>query len=95
MLIIILIVVIVIACVGLIIYLNKDNLGILGNSNVNAPQLVEGMTPVKWNGNQWIETTTDDEDWYNYSKKQWANVKLADGSMFVWIIKLLMVITKI
>lgn len=85
MLIIILIIVIVIACVGLIIYLNKDNLEILGNSNVNAPQLVEGMTPVKWNGNQWVETTTDDEDWYNYSKKQWANVKLADGSMFVWI----------
>ena len=78
-------IIIVIACISLIIYLNKENLGIMRNSNVNAPKLVEGMTPVKWNGNQWVETTTDDEDWYNYSKKQWANVKLADGSMFVWI----------
>ena len=79
------VIIIVIACIGLIIYLNKDNLGIMGNSNVNAPQLVEGMTPVKWNGSQWIETTIDDKEWYNYSKKEWANVKLADGSMFVWI----------
>ena len=84
-LIIILIIVISIVCVGLIIYLNKESLNLVGNSKVNAPQLIEGMTPVKWNGNQWIETTTDDEEGYNYSKKQWANVKLADGSMFVWI----------
>ena len=84
-LIIILIIVIFIVCVGLIIYLNKESLNLVGNSNVNAPQLVEGMTPVKWNGNQWIETTTDDKEWYNYSNKKWANVKLADGSMFVWI----------
>ena len=57
------VIIIVIACIGLIIYLNKDNLGIMGNSNVNAPQLVEGMTPVKWNGSQWIEKTIDDKEW--------------------------------
>lgn len=79
------VVIITIACICYIFYLNKNKSAITGNLNVNAPQLVEGMIPVKWNGNQWIETTTDDKDWYNYSKKQWANVKLADGSMFVWI----------
>lgn len=76
---------IIILFIGLWFFFQKDNSSIIGNSNVNAPQLVEGMTPVKWNGSQWVETTTDDKEWYNYSKKQWANVRLADGSMFVWI----------
>ena len=52
------------------------------------------MIPVKWNGSQWIETTTDDKEWYNYDNKEWANVKLADGSMFVWIPRYAYKITK-
>ena len=51
----------------------------------NAPQLAEGMTPVKWNGSTWENTTENDSSWYNYNNKQWANVKLQDGSMLVWI----------
>ena len=64
------------------------------NTKVNAPELVEGMTPIKWNGSEWIETTAEDKDWYNYGKKEWANVKLADGSMFVWIPRYAYKITK-
>lgn len=93
-LIIIAVIIIIIACISLVILLNKNNSSIIGNSNVNVPQLVEGMTPVKWNGSQWIETTTDDKEWYNYADKKWANVKLADGSMFVWIPRYAYKITK-
>ena len=52
---------------------------------VNTPNLGEGMTPIKWNGNAWVETTGDDEEWYDYSAKKWANAKTSDGSMWVWI----------
>lgn len=75
-------VVLLVALISIGIYFIIKN---QASSNVNAPELIEGMTPIKWNGNKWVETTADDKDWYNYSKKQWANVKLADGSMFVWI----------
>ncbi len=69
----------VLVVVGILIFTNMNTV------TVNHPQLTEGMTPVKWNGTEWIETAEDDKDWYNYAKKEWANVKLEDGSMFVWI----------
>jgi len=61
--------------------------------NVNAPELVEGMTPVKWNGVTWVTTTANDPDWYSYKDTSedgantsiWANAKTPDGSMWVWI----------
>lgn len=48
---------------------------------VNKPLLVDGMTPVMPEG------ATTYEEWYNYdsSVKNWANVKLKDGSVYVWI----------
>lgn len=51
---------------------------------VNKPMLVDGMIPVNDDG---VELTTEEEkkNWYNYSDKKWANVRLADGSMYVWI----------
>ena len=58
---------------------------------VNTPNLGEGMTPIKWdvtaNGGaeDWVETTGDDEEWYDYSAKKWANATTSDGSMWVWI----------
>ncbi len=55
---------------------------------VNTPDLADGLlTPIKWNGSSWVETTADDDSWYNYStsSKQWANAKTEDGSMWVWI----------
>ena len=56
-----------------------------------APELSDGMTPVKWDEDQqkWIKTTTD--DWYEYQNKKWANVVLvgedgldADGDQQVF-----------
>lgn len=57
------------------------------SKGVNAPVLATGMTPIKWNGTAWIDTTEADTTWYNYNTtdKKWANAKTADGSMWVWI----------
>ena len=53
---------------------------------VNTPDLADGqLTPIKWNGSAWVETTGSDPDWYDYSAKKWANAKTSDGSMWVWI----------
>ena len=53
----------------------------------NAPVLATGMTPIKWNGTTWVNTTASDTSWYNYdtTNKIWANAKTADGSFWVWI----------
>lgn len=57
------------------------------SKGVNRPVLAAGMTPVKWDGSNWIETTETDNDWYDYigGTKKWANARTADGSMWVWI----------
>ena len=52
---------------------------------VNSPQLGIGMKAIKWNGSSWEDTTADDNDWYDYENKLWANAKTEDGSMWVWI----------
>lgn len=61
---------------------------------VNEPKLTKGMIPIKWNGDQTVETTSKDLEWYNYedtsikgkdNSSKWANVKTVDGSMWVWI----------
>ena len=60
-----------------------------GNYNaskgVNTPKLGSGMTPIKWNGSSWVNTTGSDKEWYDYTWKKWANAKTSDGSMWVWI----------
>ena len=60
-----------------------------GNYNaskgVNTPKLGSGMTPIKWNGSSWVNTTGSDPEWYDYTAKKWANAKTSDGSMWVWI----------
>ena len=62
------------------------------DGNVNKPDLMTGMTAIKF-----IEPTDSKEgkdekvsdssknDWYNYSEKKWANAQTEDGSMWVWI----------
>ena len=47
-----------------------------------APKLSEGMVPVKWDSTQskWIKTTADDEEWYDYANKEWANIVLTPTS---------------
>jgi prepilin-type N-terminal cleavage/methylation domain-containing protein len=52
---------------------------------LNSPRLVTGMSPIKWNGSTWIDTTSNDPEWYDYESKEWANARTADGSMWVWI----------
>ncbi len=52
---------------------------------VNQPKLASGMTPIKWEGGTWIETTTEDSQWYDYNNKKWANAQTEDGSFWVWI----------
>ena len=48
---------------------------------VNKPKLTEGMIPVKYNAasEKWVITNENDEEWYDYNNKQWANVMLSDG----------------
>ena len=64
-------------------------------SGANAPVLIDGLTPVNWNGSDWEDTT--EAAWeYNYNSVAeitaggnkvgaWANARTADGSMYVWI----------
>ena len=67
-------------------------------SGANAPVIIDGLTPVNWNGSDWEETT--EANWeYNYNSVAtatqttvagnkdgaWANAQTADGSLYVWI----------
>lgn len=53
----------------------------------NVPKLAVGMTPIYFENGYPVETNANDPNWYNYSKteKKWANVRLKDGSIYVWI----------
>ncbi len=62
-------------------------------SKVNAPKILQGMTPIKFDtsGNV-VDTTSSDLDWYSYvdttysaSISNWANARTVDGSEWVWI----------
>lgn len=68
----------------------------LENNIIDEPLApnTKGMTPIKWEGTTEVETTEDDEDWYEYVagigtddnlRSKWANVKDENGSYFVWI----------
>ena len=50
-----------------------------------APVL-NGMTPVKYSDQEgdFVETTYNDGEWYNYENQKWANA-VDNGSYFVWI----------
>ena len=40
----------------------------------NAPELVNGMIPIKYDGTKWVKaSTTTTNDWYDYTNKMWAN----------------------
>ena len=69
--------------------------GVDGNYNedkkVNAPALKTGMTPIRFSEvteakkGEIIKTTREDDEWYSYEDKKWANAQTQDGSMWVWI----------
>lgn len=57
-----------------------------GQGVVNFPDLKTGMTATLYNGSEWIEVEDIQNDyWYDYSENMFANMKLKDGSMYVWI----------
>ena len=56
---------------------------------VNVPELLTGMTAIKFNEPTETEKgslSTDLTDgWYDYEAKKWANAQTEDGSLWVWI----------
>ncbi|MDO5556225.1 MAG: hypothetical protein Q4G09_06390 [Clostridia bacterium] len=46
----------------------------------NAPELADGMIPIKWDNtnNVWVKTSilNTNNSWYDYNNKQWANAAL-------------------
>ena len=40
--------------------------------------LSEGMVPVKYKSAEWYVCSKDDEEWYNYENKEYANIMLLD-----------------
>ena len=60
---------------------------------VNSPKIEgTGLTAVYYNGTSWVDLTEESsqeewDNWYSYTtdKKQWANARSKDGSMWVWI----------
>ena len=58
---------------------------------VNSPELLTGMTPIKFTDpednkeGETEKTTYTDKNWYDYTTKKWANAQTEDGSMWVWI----------
>ena len=69
--------------------------GLEGNydslKKLNAPALKTGMTPIRFSEvteakkGEIIKTTREDDEWYSYEDKKWANAQTQDGSMWVWI----------
>ena len=57
------------------------------NKKVNSPQLMDGMIPVYWDedGKEVKVTAENENNWYDYENKEWANAKTQDGSYWVWI----------
>ncbi len=69
-------------------YLVEENGNVIywegGETKANAPKLVKGMIPVKYNveSGNWVICSEDDPEWYSYTTedKKWANVMLCDGT---------------
>ena len=78
------------------LYMEMDNTPTYNkDKKVNAPTLLTGMMPIKFEmptdtemGTA-VTTTTSDTNWYEYGTtyetKKWANAQTKDGSMWVWI----------
>jgi len=49
------------------------------NSGANAPEVYQGLYPVKYGASgETIFTNTDDPEWYNYTQGKWANAVTLD-----------------
>lgn len=80
--------------IGTYIFEVTDNTGTTIQSptveivKVNAPVTIgTGITKVKWDTGYIEAEATTDVEWYDYStrNKKWANIKMEDGSYYVWI----------
>ncbi|MEG0073351.1 MAG: hypothetical protein RR922_02080 [Clostridia bacterium] len=61
-------------------------LGLGSNVKGGVPQLVPGLSPIKWDyANKEESTSEKDVKWYDYEDKRWANAKTTNGSYYVWI----------
>ena len=53
-------------------------------TNVNAPELVQGLIPVTYNEStsSWVkaDSTNNNNSWYNYDNKMWANAVLVSST---------------
>jgi len=52
-------------------------------SGANAPELFEGLIPIKWSGTTVVKANVDNpnnDPWYNYGSKQWANAVMVTSS---------------
>ncbi len=76
-----------------VVWLNTSN-EIISSPNAPVVGSESPLTPVKWNGIEEEDTSTEDQNWYNYiagtgtednNSSHWANAKKSDGSYFVWI----------
>ena len=46
----------------------------------NKPKLVDGMIPIKYDGEKWVKSSTNYGEWYDYGNKQWANAVLVSDT---------------
>lgn len=45
---------------------------------MNEPVISDGMVAVKEKDGEWVVTTSDDDEWYDYSNGKWATIMLLD-----------------
>lgn len=45
---------------------------------MNEPVISDGMVAVKEKDGEWVVTTSDDDEWYDYSNGRWATIMLLD-----------------
>ena len=50
------------------------------NSGANAPELVNNMIPVRYNGTNWVYVNIK-EEWYDYNSKEWANAVVLNSDV--------------
>ena len=59
------------------------------SKGVNTPEILTGMSKIAFNAEKNVvkqgENGFDENNWYNYENKEWANAMTQDGSMWVWI----------
>ena len=54
---------------------------IVDNSGANAPELLDNMIPIRYDGTNWIYSDGTQENWYNYDNKEWANAVVLNGGV--------------